>query len=1109
MLALLAALLLAPLLYIPGFLLISALARTAQSPDPLERHYERTLAGALLNGWLALTLAELGVFSAGLHLALITFVCLAAGARLWRAKTRHASQETGAAAHVAPPVSRIPAAQYAFLAVLLLFAALVAQPFEVVLGARDAGVYANTGFAIARNGGIVQRDNLVLQLAEDKRSADPQLAAAAVQAETNLLGIQPASRFVATRMRFSGFLINSGDLASGQVTPQFLHLYPAWIGLLASLLGLKGGLLATSLLGLLGVWSVGMLGRRLAGDWVGLLGMLFLALNGAQVWFSRYSTSEACAQFLSFAALYGFAVMQMAREDRGSRIKDSGPDSAQRNPRSSILNSRRSLVGLLAGLAAGQLALTRIDFFILLAPLLASLGYAALTRRWSRAHWWLLLGLGAMLLHAALHIVFVARAYFLDTLYARLQDQSAIVAWLAYALWTPALRQQFLDIPRSAALRAPYRLPLEIGLLALFAVAIVLLRRDGRPQRAFERLVLRRKTGLLRLGAVVLLLLGIYGYLVRPQILTSATLAAAPSCTIDRSTPACLTLQGYVGAPIAVPAHPNAVAYALGALPKLLRGQPAAVASVPARADDELREAPARGAQIGQVRVGEQLQLLGKDSHDNRFLVRDTRRVLGWVLSSTLTLDQPALGALPVQADNLVDRVGNPREATSFSFGNPGESEKIGIAQANLVRVGWYLSPLGMLLAIVGAALWWRRGLNGASWLFLVASIASTFFFARLSYGTSDLTYIYILRRYIPLSYPALSLAMAYAAVAITRRPTTDDRPRKISGASIWRNIAGGRWPVVVAAGLALAQLAFFIATSRQIYRHAEYAGALDQLEALAGQFAPGDVLIFRGEGRDTPDLVATPLQYAFGLNTFAVRSDNPGKYAAQLADYVRRWQAQGRQVYLVLGANGGLALPGLRALPVGPAALHLPEFQQLRDQKPSAPLEFAFDFVVYRLEAGEAPAEPGPVEVGDFTAQLAGFYHPEQIGGATVAWTGGDALLRLPWPQDNAPHVLRLRLAPGASRPAALGPARACLAQLPALDLALPTQPFADEQCFELGAGMQEYRYTLNPRGLPAPGSGTVLLRISSPTWVPAEADPAQHDQRRLGVQFGGVDVP
>lgn len=87
------------------------------------------------------------------------------------------------------------------------------------------------------------------------------------------------------------------------------------------------------------------------------------------------------------------------------------------------------------------------------------------------------------------------------------------------------------------------------------------------------------------------------------------------------------------------------------------------------------------------------------------------------------------------------------------------------------MRVGWYLSPLGMLLAIVGAALWWRRGLSQASWLFLVAGIASTCFFARLSYGTTDLTYIYILRRYIPLSYPALSLAMAYAIATLTHKP--------------------------------------------------------------------------------------------------------------------------------------------------------------------------------------------------------------------------------------------------------------------------------------------------------------------------------------------------
>src|SRR6185295_2631205 len=96
---------------------------------------------------------------------------------------------------------------------------------------------------------------------------------------------------------------------------------------------------------------------------------------------------------------------------------------------------------------------------------------------------------------------------------------------------------------------------------------------------------------------------------------------------------------------------------------------------------------------------------------------------------------------------------------------------------ANLVRVGWYLSPLGVALGIAGFALWWCRGTSRASWLFLVVGLLATVFFVRQSYGASDQSYIYILRRYIPQVYPAFSLGIAYALVALAgRRPTTDDR---------------------------------------------------------------------------------------------------------------------------------------------------------------------------------------------------------------------------------------------------------------------------------------------------------------------------------------------
>jgi hypothetical protein len=407
---------------------------------------------------------------------------------------------------------------------------------------------------------------------------------------------------------------------------------------------------------------------------------------------------------------------------------------------------------------------------------------------------------------------------------------------------------------------------------------------------------------------------------------------------------------------------------------------------------------------------------------------------------------------------------------------------------------------------VLGCALWWRRGLTRSSWLFLVVGLISTIFFLRLSYGTSDLTYIYILRRYMPVVYPAWSLCMAYAIVALAGGQRTEGEGRATSARFRLSSFVFRLSSFV----LVLALLGFFVATNRSLYAHVEYQGALDQLAESVDYYGWGanDVLLFRGEGRDTPDLVVTPLKYIYGLDALAIRSNDPGKYAAELARYVQHWQAQGRQVYLVLGPNGAVELPGLQLERLGPLALRLPEFQQLRDQKPGGLQRFVFDFVVYRLGASAVPA-PANVAVDDFAAQVRGFYHPEQIGGQALAWTNGAALLRLPWPQDGKPHTLTIKLSPGAARPASLGPARACIAYQPEPSFELLDRPFLGEQCWALSSSaMLGYRFTIDPRGQPIPATGTYLLRISSPAWVPAQSDPAQVDQRSLGVQFGGLAI-
>jgi hypothetical protein len=321
-----------------------------------------------------------------------------------------------------------------------------------------------------------------------------------------------------------------------------------------------------------------------------------------------------------------------------------------------------------------------------------------------------------------------------------------------------------------------------------------------------------------------------------------------------------------------------------------------------------------------------------------------------------------------------------------------------------------------------------------------------------------------------------------------------------------------------LAAGLAVLLTLFFVVTGRPIYGHTEYAGALSQLGAAAGRFAPGrDILLMRGggpiwaEARDVPDLVATPLRFAYGLDAFTVKSSQPGAYAADLAAQVARWQSQGRSVYLLLSASGaGFALPGYRLEPAGDVGLDLPEFEALTDQKPQNVSRLSLPFRVYRA----VPAAPGvlggaplPLTPSDFAAQLAGFYRPElAAGGAAYAWTNGEGLLRLPWPANAAAQTVTLALSPG-QRPAQLGPGRVCLSAQPE-DGVWPKLAGAPLElgCFELSAGPSDYPLRLDPAALPPTASGTLLLRIVSEPWVPAAEDPRQTDRRAVGVQFLGL---
>ncbi len=1092
------AVLAAPLVfYIPGLALSYALGWAADAMA-LERHYERIVVSMLLSGWLTLLLATGGLFSPGLLLFLLA--CISAAIYGWsrqrgiREDRRYPIRRSGWSmlqrGVTRPSGARADWATVAFAVIGIVTLVLVMRPFEMIPGARDAGVYANTGFAIAHTGHLVQHDALLAEIGQAAQSSDPALREPAQQALSNFLGVQNRQRYIATRMRTTGFFINEGELAIGRVVPQFLHLFPAWIGLLTSMAGMYAGLAAPGVMGFMGAWSVGMLGRRLAGSAVGVLAFLLLALNSVQVWFARYSTAETTAQFLTFASLYFFARFQQLDTQ----------------------SQHRSLVGYaaIAGVAAGQLALTRIDWFLVIGPLLLYLLYTWVTRRWRAVHLGLALGLGAMLLHAALHVVFVARAYFFDTSFERLRDY-ALTAHLALPFLTESQRETFSS---AGALTSPTRLWLEMGLLLLLLLVLLAVRRWPGPLHALEGWLWRRRPLLLGAAALGIVCLAAYAYLVRPRIIDADMLFNTREgwndpllrdprlvqedvnewrMTID-------TARQQAGVVLLGDAEYAATAIDFAAT-ETLRAQ--------LRAERGPWHGPFSNQTFNWIRlqgyVGAPIALPRIFWDDGKEWWREYARDVPPGV-------QPPTG-LPLR-------------------------DKETIPLANLVRVGWYLSPPGVVLGVLGFALWWRRGMSRAAWLLLLIGLVGTFFYVRQTYGTSDQSYIYILRRYVPVTYPVFSLGMAYAlATLMGFRALPPSVPDTVDQHSSAHNgtLRAARHGMALAGWMGACMLVtFFVWTGRPIYAHTEYAGAVEQIAALSRRFEPEAVLLFRGGGpvyhlaRDVPEIVVTPLRFGFERHALTVKSTYPGRYADALAAQVGLWQAQGRPVYLVLSASGGnFMLPGFAIETVGQFTLSVPEFEQLTNQKPRNVATLHLPFTIYRLlpgEAGTLAAIVPPLTTSDVAAQVQGFHLAEPLemtvaatqgallaADATFAWTNGDALLRLAWPDEAMPRQIELRAA-GGVRPAHLGAAHVCLSLLPESEpwpgTADAMDMVVDLGCVILGAEMANYRVPLPMLPGDRPATGSMLLRLSSPAWVPAAEDPHQRDQRAVGIQFGGLMI-
>ncbi|MFW5942847.1 MAG: hypothetical protein ACOCXI_13685, partial [Chloroflexota bacterium] len=195
----------------------------------------------------------------------------------------------------------------------------------------------------------------------------------------------------------------------------------------------------------------------------------------------------------------------------------------------------------------------------------------------------------------------------------------------------------------------------------------------------------------------------------------------------------------------------------------------------------------------------------------------------------------------------------------------------------NLIRLGWYLSPLGVWLGAAGAGLLlWR--LNRKS----VALVGVGLFFSLLYLWRIQATphQIYAMRRYVPAVLPFFVISAAYLLGWLARRPLWYTRLAALLLIPLWLG------------GVALSAQGFVT--------HVDNQGLIAQVEALDARLEDGAILIFNDQ---TPvsmgDLLGTPLNYQHGHDAFTLRQPE-AITQTPLQAQIAQWQRDGRPVYWV-----------------------------------------------------------------------------------------------------------------------------------------------------------------------------------------------------------------
>jgi len=236
-------------------------------------------------------------------------------------------------------------------------------PGHIMQSYWDPAMYVQSGTVLAREGGITFDLSAF------------QALPTGVQSMVSLPSLQPVP--------YAGVILRE----DGQAVPLFFHLFNCWVAVMYSLGGIDLALAANIPLYALSIILVFVLVRRwFGGPWALFCAVLF-ALAPAQLWQSRFPTSELLTQVL---LLGGFIYLDRAFEKT---------------------TAWRPVDAIIAGVSFGLAFMTRVDSILVIGPLLILLSGFLFTPSGKNVRW-IIIAMLLPVMHALIHVKVIGSTYF-------------------------------------------------------------------------------------------------------------------------------------------------------------------------------------------------------------------------------------------------------------------------------------------------------------------------------------------------------------------------------------------------------------------------------------------------------------------------------------------------------------------------------------------------------------------------------------------------------------------------------------------------------------------------------------------------------------------------